>query len=309
MITPLIPQELYLLERYSSAEYFQQLRDAFAGMLNAAEQALAEFMHQLPLDYRNRHQSEQPDVVWGNRVLPNFRWTMDGLDNSNILMRAGELRGMSFAGNVPSMFAGLWRDHDIDWMSQARQDEFMRFMGVASTLGDNIATAAEQSWGRSHLSTEYSEDSRGLLNPPLSWPVYQLNSKVRIKTGDHVTVQGIYLPDAEKSCAQMMILNYKASEAKITDTPSEKAYDRREPTNWTLVERISAAGGGTPGDTDALRSGVRARVMGGQLCLQAGYYFTPAQSNSRRHFKHGDTMPSLGGDYGVTIWQWDVAQS
>ena len=121
-------------------------------------------------------------------------------------------------------------------------------------------------------------------------------------------MQGLYLPDAAKSCAEFMIIDYKADEANITDTPSEKAYDRCQPTTWTLVERIADTGGGVPGDTDPSRAGVRIRVMGGQTCSQPGYYFTPAQTNSRRHFKQGDTMPSLGGDYGVTIWQWDTQQ-
>jgi hypothetical protein len=30
MSAPLIPQEIYLLERYSSLEYFGRMRDAFA---------------------------------------------------------------------------------------------------------------------------------------------------------------------------------------------------------------------------------------------------------------------------------------
>jgi hypothetical protein len=309
MSTPLIPQECYLLERYSSPEYFQRLCDAFAAMLNAAELALQEFMQNLPPNYRSRHLSQQPDVVWGERVLPNFRWTMDGLSSSNVLINAGDLSGLSFAGNVPSMFAGLWRDHDIDWMSQARQDEFSNYNGTAAQLGRNIASTSRQGWGRAHLSTDYDEDSRGLLDAPKSWPIYQLNSKVRLKTGDSVITQGLYLPEANKSCAEFMIIDYKAGEAKITDTSSEKAYDRCEPTTWTLVERIADTGGGIPGNTDPLRAGVRIRVMGNRPCPNAGYYFTPAQSNSRRHFKQGDTMPSLGGDYGVTIWQWDADQN
>jgi hypothetical protein len=32
MSTPLVPQEVYLLERYSSLEYFGELRDHFATM-------------------------------------------------------------------------------------------------------------------------------------------------------------------------------------------------------------------------------------------------------------------------------------
>ena len=40
--TPLIPQEVYLLERYSSLDYFGTMRDAFEACVRAAEDALAE---------------------------------------------------------------------------------------------------------------------------------------------------------------------------------------------------------------------------------------------------------------------------
>jgi Domain of unknown function (DUF1911) len=54
---------------------------------------------------------------------------------------------------------------------------------------------------------------------------------------------------------------------------------------------------------------VALRAMAGHSCPRDGYYFTPAKTDSRRHFKQGEKMPSLGGDYGLTIWQWDVAQA
>ncbi|PRO21072.1 hypothetical protein B9W69_22245, partial [Acinetobacter baumannii] len=73
------PQEIYLLERYSSPAYFEELVIAFKNMLDAAENALELFMQDLPYDYRDRHISEQPDVVWGEHVLPNFRSTMQSL--------------------------------------------------------------------------------------------------------------------------------------------------------------------------------------------------------------------------------------
>nr|WP_257219922.1 hypothetical protein [Acinetobacter sp. YH12239] len=73
------PQEIFLLERYSSAEYFKEPVDAFEQTLTAAERALELFMSDLPYDYRDRHISEQPDVIWGEHVLPNFRSTMTSL--------------------------------------------------------------------------------------------------------------------------------------------------------------------------------------------------------------------------------------
>ncbi|MEW5787878.1 MAG: PoNe immunity protein domain-containing protein [Pseudomonadota bacterium] len=44
-------------------------------------------------------------------------------------------------------------------------------------------------------------------------------------------------------------------------------------------------------------------------CPTAGWWFTPAKPDSRRYFKQGDPMPSLGGDYGETFWQWSPDQS
>lgn len=48
MATPLIPQEVYLLEHYASLDYFGDMRDQFAICVKAAEDALAVFMTRLP---------------------------------------------------------------------------------------------------------------------------------------------------------------------------------------------------------------------------------------------------------------------
>jgi hypothetical protein len=82
------------------------------------------------------------------------------------------------------------------------------------------------------------------------------------------------------------------------------------PCKWYFVEIVN----GEFEDLDESASEIqspadRVRLQAGQKCTTTGYYFTPAQTNSRRLFKQGDTMPSLGGDYGLTIWQWDEHQS
>lgn len=53
----------------------------------------------------------------------------------------------------------------------------------------------------------------------------------------------------------------------------------------------------------------RLRVEAGQPCPQTGYWFTPAHTNSRRHFTEGVFMPATHSDYGSTIWQWDNDQN
>lgn len=53
----------------------------------------------------------------------------------------------------------------------------------------------------------------------------------------------------------------------------------------------------------------RSSIPGGSSCPEAGWWFPPAKSNSRRYFLQGETMASLGGDYGLTFWQWSPDQS
>ncbi|MYN04489.1 DUF1911 domain-containing protein [Pseudoduganella sp. DS3] len=45
------------------------------------------------------------------------------------------------------------------------------------------------------------------------------------------------------------------------------------------------------------------RVLGGQACPMAGYWFSPAKPDSARHFKKDEIMPVFDSAYGLTIWQ------
>ncbi|MFK3774149.1 PoNe immunity protein domain-containing protein [Pseudomonas sp. NPDC089406] len=47
------------------------------------------------------------------------------------------------------------------------------------------------------------------------------------------------------------------------------------------------------------------KVYAGQPCFRTGYWFSPAQSNSRRFFTAGEIMPEFkGSSWGATIWYW-----
>ncbi|QXH49166.1 DUF1911 domain-containing protein [Pseudomonas fakonensis] len=49
----------------------------------------------------------------------------------------------------------------------------------------------------------------------------------------------------------------------------------------------------------------RGKVYAGQPCIRTGYWFSPAQSNSRRFFTAGEIMPEFkGSSWGATIWYW-----
>lgn len=48
-----------------------------------------------------------------------------------------------------------------------------------------------------------------------------------------------------------------------------------------------------------------ARLEAGQPCSVTGYWFSPAQAGSRRHFQQGDILPSFSGSsWGDTLWYW-----
>ena len=115
MSTPLIPQEIYLLERYTSLESLEQARDAWRAMLDHAQTLLDRFMLQLPPDYRNRPLPEQPDIVWGETVLPNFRNTMLGLENACIRRANGDYMGLYRGFGVSGDSRPLPEQPDIVW--------------------------------------------------------------------------------------------------------------------------------------------------------------------------------------------------
>lgn len=313
MATPLIPQEVFVLERFCTLERFERLRDAWAEMLRYAETKLDEFMRQLPPDYRSRPLHAQPDVVWGTRILPNFRDTMAGLNTGFIELTRNDWWGLHEAGGVSNAYIGFQRDYSADWMNEVKlgsEDEFWNLLSRAMSIASPIVTTTRRGWLAGYLTTQYSEAlPKEPLNPPPSWPLYQLNPNVCLKTGDRVERSGIYLPDIDHGVATVLIQTHSdwdmAPEAYVPDNVDPSGYLA---TGWTLVERVADEGGGIPGDPDPLRAGVRLRAAAGEHCPRSGYWMTPARVGGRQRFEIGQTMPDVGGDWGSTIWQWDLKQ-
>jgi hypothetical protein len=307
MAAPLIPQEIYLLERFCSLEYYVEMLNAWAKMVEAAEEALRQFTLNLPPDLRSRPLYEQYDITWGERVLPNFRSTLASLEAGYIMLKNGDLSALGFGGNVKSAINGQTSDYPTDWMPKDLEKQFWDWQLIAGNIGFNLYRTESAGWYMTDLTTRYHE-VRGPLNPPASWPQYRLNPKVTVKTGDTVKESGIYLPACDNSCAEVQIQGYECLRAHVGDNSVPKPTISRAETTWTLVERIADSGGGTPGNFDVIDSVVHLRIEGGQICTQTGWYFTPAKTNSRRYVSAGTMMPMFDTDYGSTIWQWDQNQ-
>jgi hypothetical protein len=312
------PQEIYLLERYSSLDYFAELRDLWAEFVQHAASCLNSFMGDLPPTYRSRPLPEQPDVVWGNRVLPNFRNTLDGLNEGVVLLSHGEVKGLHYAHGPRGDFKGQL-DYSTDWMSPDDRKKYESLLMQAVTMAGNICPTEGAYWRPLALSN-YEEDSRGPLNPPATWPIYRVNTAIRVSSGDRTQHSGVYVPDLENSCPQFLSTKYAhAPQAYVVtgyldliDPASGLKYGEepifeKHSCTWYRVEHLTDQ---LASDTEPVMCANNdVRVMGGATCPEAGYYFTPARADSRRFFAKGDTMPSFGSSYGATIWQWAVEQA
>lgn len=82
------------------------------------------------------------------------------------------------------------------------------------------------------------------------------------------------------------------------------------PSKWYYVEHLDDdfEDSSIPVNLSATPDLVR-RLASGESCDEPGFYFSPANTNSRRYFKSGEIMPAVGTGYGNTIWQWDLTQS
>lgn len=315
MPTPLIPQEIHLLERYSSLEYFGLMRDAWETMVKHCDECLGRFMRNLPADYRNRPQPLQPDIVWGELVIRNFRDTMLGLFDAYIRLSHGDASALNAAHRVVNDVRGQ-REFSTAWFDEVEvggRDKYYGLLYKAGHYAANIWPTSGAYWAKGELSARYNPDSRGPLPDLKQWPKYRLNTGVTVITDEPVPQTGIYLPLIEDSCAQFLIADEPADKANVGYDPETMQNVSREPTQWVLVERV-------PGEfvddplanllQDAAASLRVGRVPAGASCPQSGWWYTPAKLGSRRYFRQGEVFPRIeDSDYGDTFWLWSQDQT
>lgn len=279
------PQEIYLLERYSSAEYFKAMLDSYANMVAAAEKALDIFMQDLPYNYRDQPISQQPDVVWGEHVLPNFRSTLEGLHISYSRLLKGEKEAIEYATNVKNDLNAQSTDYWPDWMDQVNQDNFVYWQGQASRISSNIFITSYGGWLVGDLLKEYDEDSRGTLNLPTSLPVYKVSHSVKIKIGEVVFKSGIYIPSNPEASTQLLIEGYEAIEAYVGLDLTTDQFISQESVEWMLVERVGDEGGSAENiQVENLKG------YAGEMCQRSGNWYSPANQSQSCYFEQGEIL-------------------
>jgi len=314
MPTPLIAQEIYLLERFSSLESLADVRDAWEAMLKHVEGLYERFMLHLSPDYRRRPLPLQPDRAWGDRVLPNFRDTMQILNESVIERSHGDL--WAIGGAAIGMDVRGQSDYSSDWMDEVEPcgaSRYSELLSRASELAWPCYLTWSGIWRPEALTVNYDKVVKLPLNPPASWPIYRLSPTIKVRSGERTPKSGIYLPDVDGSFPTLLYKHDdpmigEAGEAFVPKVPGP-GHDE-VPCLWTLVERV-ADSGGTSGWGEGLSPPPvrRLNVPAGELCPETGWWHTPAKAGSRRYFKEGTVMPEMkGSDYGATYWQWSHDQ-
>jgi hypothetical protein len=316
MFTQMHPQEIYLLERYTSLDYFGELRDTWGEMVAHLESCLNSFMRDLSPRYRSSPLPEQPDIVWGHKVIPNFRDTLQGLHKGFIMLSHGDVAGLTYAAGPRSDFKGQM-DYSTDWMQDKDKDRYEALLDKAVAMAHCIVLTEGAYWDPTNL-LNYS-DAFGPLNPPQQWPTYRVNRNIWVSSGSQTRQSGIYVPDVKNSCPEFLSTNYAAApQASVLldvrdllapDTGEkygEELICEKRSCNWYLIERTPNQDGVS--DPPGHETAHHLRIPGGETCPVSGFYFTPARPRSRRAFEVGEVMPAFDTTYGTTIWQWDDDQ-
>lgn len=249
-MTRLVAQEIYLLEIFSSPEYLAELRDTWGEMVEHVQKCLDHFMRNPPPDFGNWPLPDQPDAVWGERVLPNFRESYQGLCSGVIELTHGNAAGLRSA-NGPFNDCKGQREYSTSWISKDNADKYFELLDKANRMAGNICATEEPYWEPGDLLNY--EARRGAIGLPTNLPAYRINSANTVGTGDPVVQSGVYVPDVDGSCAEFLNDYNPAPPAivllRIHDliNPDNGVKYGEEPTFedracvWTLVERDAAS--------------------------------------------------------------------
>lgn len=239
----------------------------------------------------------EPMLQWASRMQDIPR----GVQEGNMTWMAELGRFMELLNDAHSICSEFWnavmmsqmysssryKDGSGDWRSDIPKD-----MGLE---GDDIVRYHE-------------EDIFPSL--PDQIPEYAPDTFISCKTGEIVPWTGVWVPNTGMGTAALafarkdvQIMQPAYEVASIDEDGFAESFNLVDciwhpvkPTGSMIEHPLWAQLRANEG-----RSG--GRCESGNRCPREGAWFTPAVPD-KRHFKLGEVMPSVGGDYGLTIWQW-----
>lgn len=305
------PKAAYLLEQFSSIEFFEIMRNHYSLFLESLEELFEIYMHNLPYNLRDLPLPEQADINWGETVLPNLRNTMDRIDFAHKKIKSGDYTYLDCVGEIRSNHKGL-SEFSSDWMDELPYDKVKQcwdYYSIATSYASVIESTYPTSWDMNTLIYDFKKINifnNIILDLPNSYPIYRINPEITVKSNEKLEITGIYLCQEIEGRIEFMA----ASEEEDNGVASVVAVGHDPDTyetlyvevNWTLIERISDVGG-----SDNSIEIERLKALAGQGCPKTGTWWSPANKSQSRYFKEGEVFPKIeSSDWGETVWYLEV---
>lgn len=243
------PLECYMLEHYSSPEYFALTRDAVIAWIDAHEAAYSRISTTIEPRRRAGRTWQQVDVVWGGTVLPNIRPQRAEYMAAYIKRINGDPSAFYAGGAMAVNNRGICEFWD-GWMTDEERNTIANLGGTATELDFRLATTGEY-WGEGILTYLGQGSIYHCSELPTRIPRYELDDSVRLEKDQRVTQVGLYLPDVEHAAARLLYptqfeggvkaLQGIARTKEVSET-GQPHHDWVEEgwaeTGWTLIRRV-----------------------------------------------------------------------
>jgi len=306
-----LSREAHLWYTITSPEYMDRARDHLQA---ACDRFIASAKrHAFIADYA-------PVPYWGGKM----EYLLQTYANARAMLVQGNFSEMiAFGGGLEDIPRGLqegnsaWMGDDVNpfWDSLDAAYSICSNFGFAVTMSIRYSSD-DYKTGTADLHYENPVDAGIVGNSillyentayptrPTEIPEYAADKSVSCKTGQIVPWMGVWVPADGMGKAALVF----ARQGLQIMQPAYHLIREDEDTGeeeYELVDCIFHPVRPT-GRTVPLPA---ASVPAGQACPEAGFWFTPAQTDSRRYFKAGEIMPAVKSDWGVVHWQWDEDQA
>lgn len=299
------PKEVYLLEKFSSLDFFEIMRNNYHNFLTGLEELFELYIHNLPYDLRTLPFSEQADINWGETVLPNLRNTMDRIDIAYIKIKSGDFTYLDCAAEIRSNDKGL-SEFSFYWMDNLPHNKVKQcwdYYLISKKYALIIEKTYPTYWDKGFLNNKFpkAEIFNGInIKLPGSYPIYRLDSRNIVRSKEKINKTGVYVCN-EYDNKLIFLASSKEDDNGFAPRYACRNKETREKlyfeTSWTLIERISDQGGTV--ESIVIEN---LKALAGQKCPKTGYWWSPANQSNSRYFTEGDIFPKLESDWGETIW-------
>lgn len=312
-----LSQEAHLWYTISSPDYIAQAKDK----LQEAVDLMRQDVQNKPFvaDYA-------PVPYWGG-VMEDL---LSKFDSVLAILKQGEFdpieRWASRMHDIPRGF----QESNMNWMSEMGRfmnllndtysicDEFLASVAMSNMYSSQCYKDGTSDWHHDipeDMGIEGNNIARNheeYIFPTLpdQIPEYAPDPSVSCKTGDIVPWTGVWVPSTGMGTAA---LAFARQSVQVMQPAYEIAsVDEDGYADFSLVDCVWHPVKPTGRMIEhpvlmqlkANEAQARECCESGERCPREGWWLTRAALD-KRHFKFGELMPSVGGGYGLTIWQWD----